>query len=71
MTGFGNAEVDLQGKRAVVSVKSVNGKVADLNLRMPHQFRDKENDIRSVVLSSLKRGKIDLNIFTVGSDYHI
>ena len=63
MTGYGNAEVVLSGKRAVVSVKSVNGKAADLSLRMPHQFRDKENDIRSLVLSSLKRGKIDVNIF--------
>ena len=35
---------------------------------MPQQFRDKENDIRSTVLSFLKRGKIDLNIFIESSE---
>ncbi|HAW52518.1 MAG TPA: YicC family protein [Flavobacteriales bacterium] len=63
MTGYGNAEVVLSGKRAMVSVKSVNGKAADLSLRIPHQFKDKENDVRSLILSTLKRGKIDVNIF--------
>lgn len=60
MTGFGNAEVSLEGKRIQVSVKSVNGKSADMNIRLPQAFKEIENGIRSLVLEKLKRGKIDV-----------
>ncbi|MEQ9063239.1 MAG: YicC/YloC family endoribonuclease [Vicingaceae bacterium] len=62
MTGFGNAEISLKGKRIQVSVKSVNGKSVDLNLRLPHQYKEKENDVRSLALERMKRGKIDLSV---------
>ena len=62
MTGFGNAEVSLATKRVHVSVKSVNGKNADLSIRLPHLYKDKENEVRSLIQDALKRGKIDLNI---------
>ena len=45
-----------------ISIKSVNSKTFDLNLRIPFQFREKENDIRKLLQKHLVRGKIDFNI---------
>ena len=62
MTGYGKAEAELEGKNMSISVKSVNSKTLDLNLRMPFQFREKENEIRKLLQKNLVRGKVDFGI---------
>lgn len=62
MTGFGKSVVDLNNKRIVVEVKSVNSKQLDLNIRVPSSFKEHEIDYRNLVVKELVRGKIDLTI---------
>lgn len=62
MTGFGKSVVDLNNKRIVVEVKSVNSKQLDLNIRVPSSFKEHEIDYRNLVAKELVRGKIDLTI---------
>ena len=62
MTGFGKSVVDLNNKRIVVEVKSVNSKQLDLNIRVPSSFKEHEIDYRNLVVKEIVRGKIDLTI---------
>lgn len=62
MTGFGKSVVDLNNKRIVVEVKSVNSKQLDLNIRVPSSFKEHEIDYRNLIVKELVRGKIDLTI---------
>jgi len=62
MTGFGKAECICQNQKLSIEIKSLNSKFFDANLRMPNGFRDKELDIRKMLLARLQRGKIDFAI---------
>jgi uncharacterized protein (TIGR00255 family) len=62
MTGFGKAEVICEKKSYSIIVKSVNSKNADLNIKLPSLYRDKENEVRTKLLALLQRGKVDLYI---------
>jgi len=60
MTGYGKASCILAGKKITVEIKSLNGKQADIYMRLPQIYKEKEIEIRSLVISLLERGKIDL-----------
>lgn len=62
MTGFGKAEVQINGKNITVEVKSLNSKQLDLNVKTPMIYRDREYDIRNLLSSKLIRGKVDFYI---------
>lgn len=62
MTGFGRSVAEASGKKITVEIKSLNSKQMDLTVRLPQQYRDKENDLRNVVSHTLQRGKADLII---------
>jgi uncharacterized protein (TIGR00255 family) len=62
MTGFGNASIDSELGKISLDIKSLNSKNLDLNYNLNPIFRNIENDIRSVLTSSLKRGKVDIKI---------
>jgi len=62
MTGFGKAEVQINGKNITVEVKSLNSKQLDLNIKTPMIYRDREYDIRNLLSTKLIRGKIDFYI---------
>jgi len=47
-------------KFVTVEIKSLNSKQLDLYVRMPGLYKDKEMDVRSLLNSRLKRGKIEL-----------
>jgi uncharacterized protein (TIGR00255 family) len=59
MTGFGKALSELPDKTIMVEIKSLNGKQADIYLRLPNLYREKESEIRNIIINSLKRGKIE------------
>ena len=58
MTGFGKAEMSNVEKKIVVEVKSLNSKQADVSIRMPNEYNQKEIEIRNILAKNLKRGKI-------------
>ena len=62
MTGFGNASIDSKFGKISLDIKSLNSKNLDLNYNLNPIFRNIENDIRSVLTNSLKRGKVDIKI---------
>ena len=62
MTGFGNASIDSNFGKISLEIKSLNSKNLDLNYNLNPIFKNIENDIRSVLTNSLKRGKVDFKI---------
>ena len=62
MTGFGKSQAVFGIKTLTIDVRALNSKQLDLNIRIPHAFRDKEADIRSRVSTLLERGKVDVFI---------
>ena len=68
MTGFGKAEVSVNGKTITAEIRSLNSKQLDLGLRTPVAYRELENDIRSLVAKRVVRGKVDLSISVVSTE---
>lgn len=63
MTGFGKAAGEINNKKVTVEVKSLNSKQADINLRIPSFYKEKELPLRSHISKELQRGKIELNLY--------
>jgi uncharacterized protein (TIGR00255 family) len=62
MTGFGKTTCEINGKTITIEVKSLNSKQLDIYSRLPNIYKDKEIEIRNIIASQLKRGKIDFSI---------
>jgi uncharacterized protein (TIGR00255 family) len=62
MTGYGKAVLETPQRKITVEIKSLNSKQADINTKMPWIYREKELEIRNMVIRRLERGKIDLMI---------
>ncbi|MGB0881608.1 MAG: YicC/YloC family endoribonuclease [Vicingaceae bacterium] len=63
MTGFGKATGEINNKKITVEVKSLNSKQADISVRMPSYYKEKELTLRSLINKELQRGKIELNLY--------
>lgn len=63
MTGFGKTTVEVNNKKIIIEIKSLNSKQFDMNLRMPPLYREKEMEVRALVKEQLDRGKIDMIIY--------
>ena len=62
MTGYGKGEsLSAQGS-FTVEIRSVNHRYGEVSARMPRAFLAQENDIKRLVSSVLKRGKIDVTV---------
>ena len=70
MTGFGKVTAELPSKKVTVEIKALNSKQLDLSTRIPSIYKDKEMQIRSQLLQSLERGKVDFSIYIeyIGKD---
>lgn len=55
MTGFGKATVEVTNKRINIEIKSLNSKQMDLNVRVPHIFRQEELPLRSYATGILDK----------------
>lgn len=63
MTGFGQAEKNHDAGSISITVKSVNSKNADINVKLPAVYREREVELRSKLADELQRGKIELQVF--------
>jgi len=63
MTGFGKATGEIKNKKITVEIKSLNSKQADISVRMPSFYKEKELPLRSLINKSLQRGKIEFNLY--------
>jgi uncharacterized protein (TIGR00255 family) len=63
MTGFGKATGEINNKKITVEIKSLNSKQADVSVRMPSFYKEKELLVRSFINKELERGKIEFNLY--------
>lgn len=63
MTGFGKSTAEINNKKISVEIKSLNSKQADMFVRMPSFYKEKELPVRSLINKELERGKIELNLY--------
>jgi len=64
MTGYGKAESALSDKKVAIEIKTINSKQFDFQARLPVIYKEKEIEIRNMILTQLERGKIELTIST-------
>ena len=62
MTGFGKAELTIDGRRMRVEIKSVNQRFLDINVRMPRFLMFLEEAVRKQIQQSLERGRVEVFI---------
>jgi uncharacterized protein (TIGR00255 family) len=62
MTGFGKVTAELPTKKVTVEIKALNSKQLDLSTRIPPTYKEMEMQIRSRLLASLERGKVDFSM---------
>ncbi len=68
MTGFGKAECKLKNKIVSIELKSLNSKQLDIYTRLPNLYREKDPELRNMLIDNLKRGKVELTISIEYSD---
>ena len=62
MTGYGKSSLSINSREYQVEIKTVNHKYVDINIKMPRVISYLEEDIRKIIASKIKRGKIDVLI---------
>jgi uncharacterized protein (TIGR00255 family) len=62
MTGFGRGESSQGGKTFIAEVRTVNNRFRDVILRLPKSLQALEDDIRSLVASRIKRGRVEVSV---------
>ena len=68
MTSFARVSVPAGGKNWVVEIRSLNQRYFELSLRLPPQIFLFESQIRQLVQSVMRRGKVTLSIGEEGRD---
>ncbi|MEO6953317.1 MAG: YicC/YloC family endoribonuclease [Polyangia bacterium] len=68
MTGFGRAEVHLDGRRLVVELRSVNHRFLELKVRLPREDAELEAELGKLVRARLLRGSVSLSLREEGDD---
>jgi len=62
MTGYGKAESEIGDTRYTIEIKTLNSKQFDPVIRIPAFLKDKELDIRNLLMQKLERGKVEFVI---------
>jgi uncharacterized protein (TIGR00255 family) len=63
MTGFGRCQLNLQHANFNIEVKSLNSKQLDTNIKISSVYREKEIELKNLLSTKLKRGKIELSVW--------
>lgn len=62
MTGFGSCSSKDNKQNYTVDIKTINAKQFDFSLKIPSEYKDRENEIRKILSQFLERGKIECTI---------
>lgn len=62
MTGYGKSSLSINSREYQIEIKAVNHKYIDTNIKIPRVISYLEEDIRKLIASKIKRGKIDVSI---------
>lgn len=60
MTGFGAIHIDNENYSLVIEIKTLNAKLTEINVKVPHIFSEKEIELKNLVTKVLERGKINI-----------
>jgi uncharacterized protein (TIGR00255 family) len=60
LTAFGRAEVEENGQRYSIELRSVNNRFLDISTRVPRALLSLDADIRSIVKNKVERGKVNV-----------
>ena len=74
MTGYGRSQQMIDGRDILVEIKSVNHRYFEFNARTPRAYGYIEDKIKSLITTTVSRGKLDVNvsIYTVeGKDAQV
>jgi len=67
MTGYGQASGQIGNKSYRIEIKSLNGKTTDIRLKSNANLRDKELELRKMVLETAYRGKFEVSVIMESS----
>jgi len=62
MTGYGQGEIERNGVKVTVEVRSVNNRFLDQQIRMPRFLHSLEGRVRETIGSFIRRGKLNLSL---------
>ena len=62
MTAYGRGEYQLQDLFFLCEIRSLNNRYRDILLRIPRNFQAFEKDLRSIVSSKIRRGRIEISL---------
>lgn len=63
MTGFGKSATSINQKKISIEIRSLNSKLADISIRIPAIYKEKELELRTKINQYLERGKIEFNLY--------
>ena len=63
MTGFGKELISMPEKIITIEIRTLNSKLGDINIKSPALYREKDIEVRRMLLEKLERGKIDFQLF--------
>lgn len=63
MTGYGSEVLEYAGKMIHIELRCLNSKQTDLTLKTSSIYREKDLEVRTLLIENLERGKIDLAIY--------
>ena len=63
MTGYGMAEKSYHNKNITVEIRSLNSKQGDINMKVPAVLKEKELELRRMIVDQLERGKINCLVY--------
>ena len=67
MTGFGRGTYEIDGRKYIIEIKSVNHKYNDVSVKLPRILISLEDGIKKQISSNIARGKVD--VFVTFEDY--
>lgn len=72
MTGYGKHTLEMPDKTVTLEVKSLNSKQADISIKTPQPYKEKDLEIRNMLIDRLERGKIDFVLYVedLGGEGH-
>jgi uncharacterized protein (TIGR00255 family) len=62
MTGYGKSQMETSKANITIEVKTLNSKQLDINCRIPSSYKEYELEIRNLINTKLRRGKVDCSI---------
>lgn len=62
MTGYGRASKVFESKSITCEIRSLNSKFTDIRLKLPQNYKEKEQELIKIASESIERGKVDINL---------